>query len=1393
MAAAAVDAESQERELASSTPFFQEFHAVMRDESLGLLMRPMNELAVVEGLKEGTSSSAAKRAGVTAGSILVAVNGAEVAKTGFDVAIGLVKKAGRPVRLGFRRLHAVRDPGYRSRRMWQGYLFARFSAGRSWTGRFYVLREDGELRAYAGKECSEHVAESRVAVGSSVRYSERDVAEAARASGDLGDDGRGSLGPRALAVPVYADNNELRWEFFKTESADSLLDWIAALTTLAVAAKVGKNMLSEQHAVGADHQSTKKILRQGYLWMKTGIGDDKSSSGGGAGGGLAASSNNIAAAAAIDLATRLEPWRRRWFALLESDDGRRLVWYEAPPDDESEVPNGSCLLDRNRGVVISSHDEPSVDFSVLSSDTADASLKLRGLSVEDAHEWVCVLSSEDGGGDDEGKRAARRRRRRSLRAMESATVLKAPDRAFSLLVPVDRFGGVDKNEWRSGAAKHFTILCDLYTSDIVFDALAAAGTTTAAPFTAIDIHGGGVGSGGIKEGSPAIGSNHKRVIQSSSSVVSNADVVVVENDEDALLAALGGTNTKLGKELAATYSSARTAAKRFTADAGARVSELLYEGAHHATGHEAAATRREQVETSRRRAEPIAAKHHRLTYDAFRRYCDALRATLCKADLAWDDLRLRLGVGELEILVLKEENVADDDDNNSGNAFSTAFLTDRHIFIQRALSVKVISLASIKQIDEVDDALRLRGAEITTIPLSSDAFRARQHGGDEDPSGGGGAADSAATSRPSAAPSATDSGSTAKGVPIPVPQKKTFATGAAASERAFWDALLLGGGTRSRSDSEEDAGVVVDEWHDDTAPAPTTSSSSRHGGDTDWSDAEDEILGYGDGNKKRLVPRRRVEYYSLAFPKLSKRQNQKSRERRRHWLEAVRELVAATAKEEELLEDANLATRENVFDKTVRAWLDVRDDALRFDSQAPFFEACRRRVTLWAAINLIRRDALYRGCGKAPKALLACSENRPLLDAYWLGETNGEMFDASWLRNVAYFVSRSADLEHRLRSDVESFSPARFRDEWNAFWNHVDPIWDGVFDTIAELRRWDRPALSGAIFASLLLVALLDKLDYLPSIFFAGYAIAVVAYGERAARNRDARRGRVRARRDGGVPATEVSSPLASLVPTVILKHGVGKRVSSLLKKTITVSPRNRTESIEAPEAQHMNARQNPPQTPIPPSPRASSSETPAAKASSSSVFGQLRELRVGLGKAQSTIHGYNTTLIRCRALHRWADPKRTRLFVIILASAALAFLTLPLNFLFGCAVCYVFSDPLFPVRSVSTAVSDEYFDGLPIASRTHGNIFYAANLRLENARFRTIYPPFVRTMRKTSEDGEMEETEDDESLPLTFGDGGRGCVQRTFSRSSSNASPPPVFDDKMVRFEEANTSKSQS
>ena len=160
------------------------------------------------------------------GAVIVAVNGAPTTRQAYEETVRRVKGAGRPVTLGFRRLHAVSDPGMRHRRYWQGYLFAREPGAGHWTGRFYVLREDGALRSYPGMDIFEHAPIEVLAVGGwPALHDSAEVARAAAAAGDRGDDGKGSLGELAFAVPLRTAD---RFLFFKAPSAERKCDWVCA-------------------------------------------------------------------------------------------------------------------------------------------------------------------------------------------------------------------------------------------------------------------------------------------------------------------------------------------------------------------------------------------------------------------------------------------------------------------------------------------------------------------------------------------------------------------------------------------------------------------------------------------------------------------------------------------------------------------------------------------------------------------------------------------------------------------------------------------------------------------------------------------------------------------------------------------------------------------------------------------------------------------------------------------------------------------------------------------------------------------------------------------------------------------------------------------------------------
>ncbi|KAH8081692.1 hypothetical protein JL720_8815 [Aureococcus anophagefferens] len=1000
--------------LASGTPFFQEFHCVLQDDALGLLIKPMNDIPVVRGLKPGADGmpGAAERAGVTVGSILVAVNGRETLREGFKATMLAAKTASRPVTLGFRRLHAVTEPvpeqGPRpARRYWQGYLFARFAAARSWTGRF-VLREDGELRAYPGKDLVDggHVEDLRV-VHAPLRASAEDVAAAARTVGDLGDDGRGSLDPRAFAAPVVdgdvgaardGPSDATRWAFFRGETPEARLDWIAALTTLAVAFEEkgdddGSSADAGATTVAVGLASAKReVARQGYLWVKAVKGDEDDDE--------------------------------------ETRGAGELLWYVSPPADDGEVPTGrfasledatvalAAVADRAtlEGVDPSeaAHRRRRFEFSVREARGERRTVKLTALSAHEGKQWVAALEAAaalkveplpvvDDGGDDDAAAATEKPREVSdekdrearLIALSAnpGVVLKLPEAAYGLLVPRGSGGGgVDRGAFTALAGQRLVPLCDCYVADLVYDALLASQA-----------------AGGARDSPQTV-----------------------------------AQNTGLTK-------------------------------------------------ASRRAAEPIQGTSSLLGYDAFRRYCDGARESFgavpgVERD-AWDDLR------DATVRLIPLDFVESASPAERGEA----------AFVLKKAEVHTIRLgAKSKDEEEPEDTLSPLGAY---------------------PGGG-----------------------------------RIFG-----NDSTFHQPLLSLEALRE-------------------ADGPPLPEARRHEADADGSDVEDAVaLGLEDRPRKA---RRRPS--SNGHP-----------------------------------DDEG-----------------QRYECARVRVRRPLFEARRRPGGLWAAANVLRRAALLKACRRLPKGLAFFSAARrerepskPLAD-YLVGEgvflrrdasvddgCCARMEDRSWLRGLLVFAARSDDLDRRWAKEVRSFAPARFRDEWHVFWAHVDPIWDGFYDTAVSLRRWDRPAASGGLCGGLLLVAYADALAWLPCLLALAYA-AFVARGQ--------------GRRQGGEPGVIANLARRLSLPSTPAKPGGSLPPEAPADDGLLGDQPSVDRSPAKSQLQHL--------------------------AHEFGVFGQLRELRQGLGKAQAKLHEYNTYLLQCRALHRWADPDRTWLFVAGLLLFAVTAAVLPLN-----------------------------------------------------------------------------------------------------------------------------------
>lgn len=102
-----------------------------------------------------TSTGPAEKAGVSVGSLVVAVGHTSTVTFPYEEVIRRIKASPKPLELTFRRLHATHDPAPHIGRLWQGFLRI-FNKGHGgvghWTGRFYLLRVDGSLEAFAGTD-----------------------------------------------------------------------------------------------------------------------------------------------------------------------------------------------------------------------------------------------------------------------------------------------------------------------------------------------------------------------------------------------------------------------------------------------------------------------------------------------------------------------------------------------------------------------------------------------------------------------------------------------------------------------------------------------------------------------------------------------------------------------------------------------------------------------------------------------------------------------------------------------------------------------------------------------------------------------------------------------------------------------------------------------------------------------------------------------------------------------------------------------------------------------------------------------------------------------------------------------------------------------------------------
>ena len=62
---------------------------------------------------------------------------------------------------------------------------------------------------------------------------------------------------------------------------------------------------------------------------------------------------------------------------------------------------------------------------------------------------------------------------------------------------------------------------------------------------------------------------------------------------------------------------------------------------------------------------------------------------------------------------------------------------------------------------------------------------------------------------------------------------------------------------------------------------------------------------------------------------------------------------------------------------------------------------------------------------------------------------------------LARFMARPREFERRRAAAVRAFTPQKFRQEWELFWELLDPVFDAVEKMVAVRRRRRRVRGSG--------------------------------------------------------------------------------------------------------------------------------------------------------------------------------------------------------------------------------------------------------------------------------------------------------------------------------------------
>jgi hypothetical protein len=438
----------------SVSPFFQEFLQSFNEQSLGLSIVKLNDLAVVAeyAVNRHGVAGLAERLGVPLGSIVVSINGQNLLAFGYERVASCLSAKPRPLVVGFRQLHVVGGPD--ESRYWQGYLKLRVGP-RQWTGRFFILNSNHTLTSYPSRDVAHctaadvtDVTEATVVYGATLK----------KLAGKELDEGHSHEGYFA----ILARGGERL--LLRADSDMAMLDWAAALTVLLATEELNLNLGGDglepsgtsvaigggKSAVLSSSKANAKAnalscVKQGYLWKQgSQIG-----------------------------------WSRRWVRLHGEGE---LKWFSDVPVDAEELCDGHIMTSQTTKVAVMESEEAADVFRdgegwfpfTITSGTRRVVFRTRSEDTRAAWAHAMQLVIDGLFGDDRPRLINEIEKDKEsslhLRMERPMLIRDDPEAAYSLMIG-EEYGHCTLENFRRIAGQSFLPLCDAFTADIVFEAL----------------------------------------------------------------------------------------------------------------------------------------------------------------------------------------------------------------------------------------------------------------------------------------------------------------------------------------------------------------------------------------------------------------------------------------------------------------------------------------------------------------------------------------------------------------------------------------------------------------------------------------------------------------------------------------------------------------------------------------------------------------------------------------------------------------------------------------------------------------------------------------------------------------------------------------------------------